>query len=33
MKATRVQWTPPLRESFAFPFLVLQLFMLSVILR
>lgn len=33
LKATRVQWTPPLRESFAFPFLILQLLVLSVILR
>ncbi|XP_071152611.1 protein C-mannosyl-transferase DPY19L1-like [Mytilus edulis] len=32
-EATRVMWTPPLRESFAFPVLVIQIFLVTICLR
>jgi len=32
-QCTRVQWTPPLRESFGFPFFVVEMFLITHTLR
>jgi len=32
-EATRVMWTPPLRESFSFPLLIVQMFSLVIVIR
>ena len=32
-EATRVMWTPPLRESYSFPFLILELLLVTYMIK